>query len=135
MGDQGPGVGPRIPRRCPNRHARGRAGRTADRYAGPQQSFGDNPISQGKSILSHDEPIPEDQFIDDDIIAEMEKADMETVETLRQITKDAEEDATAEAALTEETGGALEDLARSPEPAEDDGAAIPSASPKTTADS
>jgi len=45
--------------------------------------FGENPITQGKSIVGGDEPVPEDQFIDDKIIAEMEEADARTVESLR----------------------------------------------------
>lgn len=101
----------------------------------PKSILGDNPIAQGKSIISHNEEVPEDQFIDDDIIAEMEKADMETVETLRQVAQDAEDAAAAEAAPAEETGGALEDLSPSIELAEDDGTATPSASPKSTTDS
>ena len=53
--------------------------------------FGENPITQGKSIVGGNDPIPEEQFIDDKIIAEMEEADERTVETLRKITSDAAE--------------------------------------------
>jgi sec-independent protein translocase protein TatB len=101
----------------------------------PKSILGDNPITQGKSIVSHNEEVPEDQFIDDDIIAEMEKADMETVETLRQAARDAEEAAAAEEAGVEETGGALEDLSPSIELIDDDGKETPPTSPKSAAES
>lgn len=49
----------------------------------PKSILGDNPIAEGKSILGGADPVPEDHFIDDQIIAEMEKADAETSDMLR----------------------------------------------------
>lgn len=52
----------------------------------PKTFLGESPLAQGKPIVGGNDPIPEDQFIDDQIVAEMEKADAETVELLRRAT-------------------------------------------------
>lgn len=67
----------------------------------PNKIFGENPITQGKSIAGGDQTIPEEEFIDDDTLAEMEAADAKTVETIRQITSDADK-ARAEAEAIED---------------------------------
>ncbi len=52
----------------------------------PNKIFGENPITTGKSAVGGGDAIPEDQFIDDELIAEMEAADALTVEAVRKAT-------------------------------------------------
>lgn len=57
----------------------------------PKKFLGESPLSKGKSILGGSDTVPDDQFIDDQIIAEMEKADAETVDMIRRATGEAQE--------------------------------------------
>ncbi len=70
----------------------------------PNSILGENPLSQGKSVVGGSDAIPEEQFIDDEIVAEMEKADEETAAMLRDAT--AQQVADAEEIEAEETGQA-----------------------------
>lgn len=74
----------------------------------PKSIMGDNPIAEGKSILGNSDPVPDDHFIDDQIIAEMEKADAETSDMLRRATGEA-----ADRARDAGNGEAIEDQAPS----------------------
>lgn len=48
----------------------------------PAKILGDNPLAKGKPLVAEPKTVPEEQFLDDQIIAEMEKADTHTAELL-----------------------------------------------------
>jgi sec-independent protein translocase protein TatB len=48
----------------------------------PAKILGDNPLAKGKPLVGGPKTVPEEQFLDDQVIAEMEKADAHTAELL-----------------------------------------------------